>query len=110
MQFERRTEASVRTTDRASSDPTMSEQNKAASRVAFEVWSSGDLDRLDTFIVSLRQPFIDPAFYPPSNLQAVCLTTLFRQSRVIGERAPDILSIDIQSTFWEVFDGGFCSG
>ena len=22
-------------------------------------------------IVSLRQPFIDPAFYPPSNLQAV---------------------------------------
>jgi len=28
----------------------MSEQNKAASRVAFEVWSSGDLDRLDTFI------------------------------------------------------------
>src|SRR5262249_55328709 len=28
----------------------MSEQNKATSRVAFEVWSSGDLDRLDTFI------------------------------------------------------------
>ena len=28
----------------------MSEQNKAASRVAYEVWSSGDLDRLDTFI------------------------------------------------------------
>ena len=28
----------------------MSEQNKAASRVAFEVWSSGDLDRLDAFI------------------------------------------------------------
>jgi predicted ester cyclase len=28
----------------------MSERNKAASRVAFEVWSSGDLDRLDTFI------------------------------------------------------------
>jgi predicted ester cyclase len=28
----------------------MFEQNKAASRIAFEVWSSGDLDRLDTFI------------------------------------------------------------
>lgn len=28
----------------------MSEQNKAASRVAFEVWSSGDLDKLDKFI------------------------------------------------------------
>jgi predicted ester cyclase len=28
----------------------MSEQNKAASRVAFEVWNSGDLDKLDTFI------------------------------------------------------------
>jgi len=23
------------------------------------------------FTVSLRQPFIDPAFYPPSNLQAI---------------------------------------
>lgn len=39
-----------------------------------------------------------------------CLTTLFRQSRVIAEPVPDILSIDIQSTFWEVFDGEFCSG
>lgn len=28
----------------------MSEQNKAASGVAFEVWSSGALDRLDEFI------------------------------------------------------------
>jgi len=28
----------------------MSEQNKAASRAAFEVWSNGDLDNLDTFI------------------------------------------------------------
>jgi predicted ester cyclase len=29
---------------------TMSEQNKAASGAAFEVWSNGDLDRLDAFI------------------------------------------------------------
>lgn len=28
----------------------MSERNKASSRIAFEVWSSGDLDRLDAFI------------------------------------------------------------
>lgn len=28
----------------------MSEQNKAASRVAFEVWNSGQLERLDAFI------------------------------------------------------------
>ena len=30
----------------------MSERNKAAARVAFEVWSTGDLDRLDEFIAS----------------------------------------------------------
>ena len=28
----------------------MSERNKAAARVAFEVWSTGDLDRLDEYI------------------------------------------------------------
>lgn len=28
----------------------MSERNKAAARVAFEVWCNGDLDRLDEFI------------------------------------------------------------
>ena len=28
----------------------MSEQNKAAARVAFEVWSTGDLERLDRFV------------------------------------------------------------
>lgn len=28
----------------------MSEQNKAAARVAFEVWSTGEVDRLDKFI------------------------------------------------------------
>jgi hypothetical protein len=53
---------------------------------------------------SLTQPFT------PIELTGHCLTTLFRQSRVIAEPVPDILSIDIQSTFWEVFDGGFCSG
>jgi predicted ester cyclase len=30
----------------------MSEQNKAAARIAFEVWSRGDLDRLDEVIAS----------------------------------------------------------
>ena len=30
----------------------MSERNKAAARVAFEVWSTGDLDRLDEYIAS----------------------------------------------------------
>lgn len=30
----------------------MSEQNKAIARVAFEVWNSGDLDRLDQYIAS----------------------------------------------------------
>ena len=30
----------------------MSEQNKATARVAFEVWSTGDLARLDAFIAS----------------------------------------------------------
>ena len=30
----------------------MSEQNKACSRVAFEVWSSGEVERLDTFVAS----------------------------------------------------------
>jgi predicted ester cyclase len=30
----------------------MSEQNKAIARVAFEVWSNGDLDRLDQYIAS----------------------------------------------------------
>jgi predicted ester cyclase len=29
----------------------LSERNKAAARVAFEVWSTGNLERLDTFIV-----------------------------------------------------------
>jgi predicted ester cyclase len=28
----------------------MSERNKSVSRVAFEVWSSGELDRLDEFV------------------------------------------------------------
>lgn len=28
----------------------MSEQNKAAARVAFEVWNSGDVDRLDPYL------------------------------------------------------------
>ncbi len=28
----------------------MSEQNKAAARIAFEVWSRGDLDRLDEIL------------------------------------------------------------
>jgi predicted ester cyclase len=28
----------------------MSERNKAAARVAFEVWSTGDLDRVDEYI------------------------------------------------------------
>lgn len=28
----------------------MSEQNKAASRVAFEVWNTGQLERLDVFV------------------------------------------------------------
>lgn len=28
----------------------MSEQNKAAARVAFEVWNTGELDRLDQYI------------------------------------------------------------
>jgi len=30
----------------------MSERNKAAARVSFEVWSTGDLDRLDEYIAS----------------------------------------------------------
>jgi predicted ester cyclase len=30
----------------------VSEQNKAIARVAFEVWNSGDLDRLDQYIAS----------------------------------------------------------
>src|SRR5258707_170638 len=30
----------------------MSEQNKAAARIAFEVWSRGDLDRLDQVLAS----------------------------------------------------------
>jgi len=30
----------------------MSERNKAAARVPFEVWSTGDLDRLDEYIAS----------------------------------------------------------
>ena len=30
----------------------MSDRHKAAARVAFEVWSSGDLDRLDEYIAS----------------------------------------------------------
>ena len=30
----------------------MSERNKGVSRVAFEVWSTGDLDRLDEYIAS----------------------------------------------------------
>lgn len=30
----------------------MSEQNKAAARVVFEVWSSGDLERLDELVAS----------------------------------------------------------
>jgi hypothetical protein len=30
----------------------MSERNKAAARVAFEVWSTGELDRLDEYIAS----------------------------------------------------------
>ncbi len=30
----------------------MSEQNEAAARIAFEVWTRGDLDRLDEILAS----------------------------------------------------------
>lgn len=46
----------------------MSEENKAAARVAFEVWSSGDLERLDR-IVSAHVLHHDP--YDPHGTEGL---------------------------------------